>query len=118
MGKANSMGRKPARKRRMAPTKYIELTFRFAQESGKWTAECVELGTATYGDTFEQAKEAIADMVQLHLDALEQVDAADAFFRKHRITVHHGQPRTTANVSVRSGELVERFSAPMAGACC
>jgi predicted RNase H-like HicB family nuclease len=101
-------------KPRMKLRVYVELTVKFAQEDGKWTAECVELGTAAYGDTFEKAQEAIADMILLHLNALEDMKCTAEFFRKHKILFHRAQSKPKSlKVPMRSGELVERVTAPV-----
>jgi len=89
---------------------YIEVTVKFSEENGQWVALCLELGTSAFGDTFEEAKEAIHDLMLLHLDSLESVDARKAFFKKHNIKLHRKEPKiNTSKVSVRSGELVGRL---------
>ena len=110
MGTRSKKGRRPMPRVRQ----YVEVTVRFTREGDKWTAECLELGTAAYGDSLEEAQAAIADMISLHLNALEDVHAREAFFKKHRITLHRGAPKATAKrVRVRTGELVERLASPL-----
>lgn len=72
---------------------YIELTYRIVQEeSDLFTAECMELGTAAFGDTFIEAYTAIGAMVELHLNALEDAGECRAFLREHGIPLHRGDP--------------------------
>jgi len=67
--------------------KYIDLTFVIAEEDGQFAAHCVELGTASCGDTFEQAFCNIKDAVALDLSTLEEIGERARFFREHRIRV-------------------------------
>ena len=93
---------------------YVDLTVRFAREGRRWTAECLELGTAAYGDTLQEAQDAIADLVALHLNSLEDVHSREAFFKKHRIRMRLGAPKPAiTRVPVRLGEFVSRFTSPL-----
>ena len=67
--------------------KYISLTFRIFEDSGGYAAECLELGTATCGDTFEEAHENIADAVNVHVRGLEEIGERTRYFREHGITI-------------------------------
>ena len=82
---------------------YIEVTVRFFKEGDQWTAQCVELGTATCADTLEEAETAIEDMVHLHLDALGDVGERQKFLKAHGVTLHRGSvdrtPRRKTDVS-------------------
>lgn len=66
---------------------YIVLTVAFRQEEGVWTAECHELGTATFGDTFEEAEQNISEAIELHLNTLEKVGERERFFRENNIKI-------------------------------
>lgn len=88
---------------------YILLTLVFAQEGDQWTAECQELGTTTCGDSLEDTRESIEEMIALHLNALEEVGEAERFFEKHGIEFHRGRPpRGPVPVDLRLGQLGER----------
>ncbi len=96
---------------------YIEVTFRLAKEGDQWTAECLELGTAAYADTIDEVLEAIRDLVGLHLNALEDVATRKAFFHKHGIRFHRGDPperQRARQLRARPGELVQRWLQPLA----
>ena len=73
---------------------YIELTIKLQQdpEQGVWDAVCLELGTATFGDTIEQATQEIGEMITLHLNGLEVVGERRRFFREHGIRFHRVKP--------------------------
>jgi hypothetical protein len=64
---------------------FVILTMAFRQEGRRWTGECLELGTATYGRTLKQASDELHELVTLHLNALEDVGEGDRFFREHGI---------------------------------
>ena len=49
------------------------LTAEFELEDGQYVARCVELGTASCGDTVEEAVENIAEAIAVHLNALEKL---------------------------------------------
>jgi hypothetical protein len=49
-----------------------------------WTAECKEVGTATFGETFEKAKANIKEAVDLHLNMLEDVRGMHGFAKEKR----------------------------------
>lgn len=72
---------------------YIVLTMLFKQEEDVWTAECKELGTATFGDTFEEAKRDLEEAVTLHLSTLEKIGERERFFRERGIEVFVEQPK-------------------------
>ena len=63
----------------------ILLSFQFKQDDGKWLAECLELGTATYAATLEDAQREVLDAVSLHLNQVEEMGFAGEFLREHGI---------------------------------
>lgn len=67
---------------------YVQLTVIFQEEDdGRWTAECQELGTATFGHSLSDARMKIEEAIILHLNALEQVGERDRFFRENGIRI-------------------------------
>ena len=78
-----------------ATKRYIILTVLLRRDEKRWTAECVELGTAAFGDTLEEAQEAIDDLIELHLSGLEEHGERSHFFSQHGIEVHSSQPKET-----------------------
>ncbi|MBI2941954.1 MAG: hypothetical protein HYY04_16110 [Chloroflexi bacterium] len=70
---------------------FVVLTLMFRQEGRRWTGECRELGTATYGRTLRQTHDELVELVELHLNALEQTGEREHFFRKHNITLYTGE---------------------------
>ncbi len=63
----------------------ILLSLQFKQEGGKWLAECLELGTATYAETLEEAQRELLEAVSLHLNQVEQMGIIDEFLREHGV---------------------------------
>lgn len=91
-------------------TAFIEITIIFQPEGDKWTAECRELGTAAFGDTLDEAREAIEDLVQLHLDTLEKLGECNRFLRESGVKVHRVAPKRISKVKIRNlpyGSLVQ-----------
>jgi len=82
----------------------VVLTLMFRQENRRWTGECVELGTATYGRTLRQTHDELVELVALHLDALEAVGERERFFRTHDIRFY---PDGAAPVEISSNVPVD-----------
>ena len=101
---------------------YVELTIKYTQEGDLWTAVCEELGTAAFGDTLDEAMEAIRDMIALQLNTLESVRARQQFFTRHGIRFHKGKQKAAKprSVQVEPGEFVSIITEPvnrLVGAC-
>ena len=67
---------------------YISLNFKIAQEGEDWTGECIELGTATYGSTPHGVWKELQELVELHLNGLEEEGERDRFFKDNNIVVY------------------------------
>jgi len=67
---------------------YISLTCKLAQDGEQWTGECIELGTATYGDTEFEVWEELKELITLHLTGLEEEGESERFFKENGITVY------------------------------
>lgn len=67
---------------------YIILTFAFRKEGRVWTGTCLELGTSTYGRSFEKLKKELAELVEVHLNTLEDVGERERFFAENGIVFH------------------------------
>jgi len=66
---------------------FVLLHVRYWEEGGQWLGDCVELGTATFADTFEDLRKELRDMIDLHLNTLEETGEREAFFKQHKIKV-------------------------------
>jgi len=73
--------------------KYIILTTIIRQEENVWTAVCKELGTSTFGNTFDEAVENLHEAVKLHLNTLEDVKGCESFLIKNNIRIYKRPPK-------------------------
>ena len=63
----------------------VTLTLVVRKEEDCWLGECVELGTVTFGDTFEEVHNELPLLIRQHLDELEESGEREHFFRTHGI---------------------------------
>jgi len=101
---------------------YIFLTIILEKEdNGLWTAECKELGTATFGNSIEDARNKIEEAICLHLDTLEEVGERERFLKEHNIKLHTKQPDSIkVDVSTNPRTFVQSYVQQLhslAGAC-
>jgi predicted RNase H-like HicB family nuclease len=64
---------------------HVVLRLVFRKEDDAWTGECLELGTATCGDTLEQVHAELAELVELHLHALEKAGELGRFLKANNV---------------------------------
>ena len=84
----------------MQTTHYIVLTGIFIEEDdGRWTATCKELGTATFGHSLKEAQENIAEMIELHLNTLEEVGERKRFFKENGIVIKTKHPPKSIQIN-------------------
>lgn len=77
------------------PTHYIKITLKFEeQDDGRWTAKCVELGTATFGKSLQEAVTNINEAISLHLNTLEDVGERERFFKENNIPLLEKKERS------------------------
>lgn len=74
---------------------YIRLTFIYRELKNRWTGECTELGTATFGNSLEDIKEKLEEAVLCHLNTLEDLGERKRFFKKHGIKIFYRKPKET-----------------------
>lgn len=67
---------------------FVVLTLAFHQEDKRWLGRCLELGTSTYGRTLKQVHAELVELVELHLNALEDAGERERFFEEHGITFY------------------------------
>jgi len=70
---------------------YVVLSFGFHKEGQQWLGECIELGTATFGNELKEARERLEEAVLLHLDTLEEVGERERFFKEHGIKLYRNK---------------------------
>ncbi|MBA7535852.1 hypothetical protein ES705_28110 [subsurface metagenome] len=92
------------------PIGYVVLTLKLKQnkKGDVWEGVCLELGTATFGDTVEETLAELRELITLDLNGLEQIGERERFFKKNQITLHRigtrPQPVRTP-VTSQKGEL-------------
>jgi predicted RNase H-like HicB family nuclease len=64
------------------------LTLEFHQEGKQWVGVCRELGTSTFHKDLSQAKAELIELVELHLDALEETGERQRFFKENSIKTY------------------------------
>jgi len=68
---------------------YIILAIYIYQEKDeRWTAECPDLGTATFGDTIEEVDEEIEEMIKLHIQTLADVGELEKYLSEKNIKIY------------------------------
>ncbi len=94
---------------------YVFLTIVFQkEEDGRWTAECKELGTATFGSSFEDTQQKIEEAICLHLYTLEEVGEVERFFKENNIRVIAKRPRTVKiNVPTNPLTFIQPYIHPL-----
>ena len=75
------------RKDDMDKSKYIKLTLVYHKEGQQWVGECQELGTSTFGDSFEEVETELIELVELHLNTLEGLNERERFFKEQGIEI-------------------------------
>ena len=91
---------------------YVILTEVIEEEDGQFAAHCLELGTATCGDTIEEALANLREAIVVHLNALEEVGTRDKVFRERNIVV---RPLSTTDVEwpIPISEAVDKIIRPI-----
>ena len=73
---------------------YLLLTIIFQEEDdGRWTAECKELDTASFGNTIEGSRQNIEEAICLHLNTLKDVGELDRFLKENNIKISKTKPK-------------------------
>ena len=99
------------------PVGYVILTMRVREEDGRYVSECTELGIASFGDTIDQAFEAIRDATALYLNTLEDEGERDRVFAEAGIDIFLGPPPIKGrpvHLTARPREYVSPETLPIA----
>lgn len=105
-----------SKKYKMKTSYYIVLTLLFKkEEDDTWIAECKELGTSTFGDSFEEVSSEIKELVVLHLNTLEKTGELQRFFKENKIKLLKKSPKEVKiNSPVTPNVYVESFAQSLA----
>lgn len=78
--------------------RYIRLTLQIYPEDDGYVSECIELGSASCGDTMEEALGNIKDCVEVYLDTLEEIGERKRVFKERGIKIRRYTKSTEKNV--------------------
>jgi predicted RNase H-like HicB family nuclease len=76
----------------MADAGFIALTLTVSKEGKQFVSRCEELGTASCGDTVDEALENIKDATMEYLNTIERLGQRDRIFEEKGITVRKTRP--------------------------
>ena len=76
-----------------AKTGYIVLTLTVSKEGKHYVSECAELGTASFGESFDEALANIIEATGEYLGAIERLGERKRIFGERGITIHRARPR-------------------------
>ncbi len=72
---------------------YIQVTIVFNEEDdGRWTARCLELGTATFGSDLDEVVEAMEEAIGLQLNTLEDLGECFNFLKENKVKIYDSSP--------------------------
>jgi len=96
----------------MARKAFVILTLAFHREGKNWIGTCVELSTSTYGRGLDRVHQELLELIQLHLDTLEDIGERERFFQEHGITIYtdHVPDTVRSDVHVDSDQFIEARS--------
>lgn len=72
----------------MVGDKLVVLTVEIQREGAQWVGQCVELGTATFGDSVDEVADELLDLIVLHLEGLEDAGERERFLQARGIKVY------------------------------
>ena len=79
--------------RGLKPEGMIVLTQIVEEEGEQFVSYCLELGTASCGDTIEEALHNLEEAIEVHLNALEETGEWERVFREKNITIRPLSPQ-------------------------
>ena len=88
---------------------YIVVTISIYPDGNLYTAEALELGVGSFGDTFEEADANIKEALEVYLDGIAENGTKDRVFREKGIIVYQDEPETHENARY------QRVPVPVAG---
>ncbi len=96
---------------------HIVLTLLIHEEEGQYVSRCPELGTASCGDTIDEAFHNIREATQLYLNSIETAGERERIFHKRGIQIYLGPcHQAPAHVTVNTAETVSFLVHEVSGA--
>ena len=99
----------------MSVSGVIVLTTLVEPEGDKYVSWCEELGTASCGDTVEEAFENVLEAIEVHLNGLEEIGETERVFEERGITVvpRSSEVSTTRPVPLEKIIRISKVSVPV-----
>jgi predicted RNase H-like HicB family nuclease len=87
---------------------HLLLTVRVRFEDGYWVGDCIELGVPSFGETLEQAINAVEDATLVYLNTIEAHGDRERIFKERGLEIRPGQPEGFEDIEIRAhaGETV------------
>lgn len=76
----------------MAAVAFVPLTLEVSKEGKAFVSRCLELGTASCGDTFEEALANVKEATVEYLNTIERLGERSRIFREKGIAVRKTRP--------------------------
>jgi hypothetical protein len=89
---------------------WLFVTFELRKKRKIWVSKCLELGTASFGDTLEAAKQELIDLTVIHLNGLEEAGLRERVFVERGLKLHRKRSPETPPAE-RPGTIVQLFEA-------
>ena len=86
---------------------FIILTEVVEKEGDQFVSTCRELGTASCGDTIEEAFSNLEEAIEVHLSALEETGERERVFTERGIEVHTPLPTAPIHPPVPLGTVIK-----------
>lgn len=98
---------------------YIVLTFVVEPEGEFQVSHCVELGTASFGRTKEEALENLADATEVYLNTLEDLGECRLVLKEKKIQIFTYEPAEleVRKAKFRVGSIIQPTVVPLHVAC-
>ena len=95
---------------------YIVVTFHVHDEDDQFVSLCPELGTASCGDTVDEAFRNIKEATSQYLNAIEASGERERIFRKRNIPIYPGVPEDRRLVPANDKDFVSSNVLPLLAA--
>lgn len=101
----------------MAARAFVILTLEFWPEDGQWLGRCRELTTSTFGETLEQVQAELVELVELHVNGLQDIGELERVFKERGLRVYSDHAPETVErrlpVAHRRGMLIQANALPL-----
>ena len=90
---------------------HVILTGLVDKEEDQFVSYCRELGTASCGDTIDEALENLGEAIEVHLKGLEETGELRSVLRERNIRINEGPPTSDgAYVGVTPGKILTIYA--------